>query len=315
MEEKLFWISIACGAYAFLLRWFVKKEARLQDWRLTAAMHGIFWMLTGVVAGSLFVSYAERAELTWPLMAGLGAAGAVLGVLLRALRNRSSAEISWKLIREDLEWADTGFSAILLASFIMYFFVQAFKIPSGSMRNTLMEGDHLFVNKFVYGVRIPYTTKKMARFRQVRRGDVVVFRFPTNDKRSPHYGKDFIKRAVALPGDTVEIRRKKLFVNGEPVVEPYTNFAEDYVIPPSRLFPEPGEFQKQWEIGAMAQLAGETVRDNFGPVTVPSGHYFVMGDNRDRSFDARFWGPLSDKYLKGRAWVVYLPIRRAKVIR
>jgi signal peptidase I len=183
------------------------------------------------------------------------------------------------------------------------------------MRNTLIEGDHLFVNKFVYGVRIPLTHKRVLRFRSVRRGDVVVFRFPTESKDSPHYGKDFIKRAIGLPGDTIEVRRKKVFVNGQPQDEPYTNFAEDYVIPPARIFTGPADFQKQWQSGALAQSVGENVRDNFGPITVPPDSYFVMGDNRDRSFDSRFWGPMPDGYLKGRAWVVYLPFGRAKVIK
>ncbi|MBI4396301.1 MAG: signal peptidase I [Elusimicrobia bacterium] len=247
-------------------------------------------------------------------MLGLGAGGFSLGILWRYVRNRTP-EVSWGLLREDLEWADTGFSAILLAAFIMYFFIQAFKIPSGSMRSTLLEGDHLFVNKFIYGVRIPLTQKKVFRLRDVQRGDVVVFRFPTEDKKNVHYGKDFIKRAVGLPGDTVEIRRKKVLVNGRPLEESYTQFVDDYIIPPSRLFPDQASFQKHWEMGLMAQTAGEMVKDYFGPITVPPGQYFVMGDNRDRSSDSRFWGPLPDSYLKGRAWFVYLPFSRVKVIR
>lgn len=286
----------------------------MQDWRLVALMHGLFWALAGVVIGSLLTSYWERPDLAWQLMTGLGAGGFALGGIWRAVRNRSP-EVSWSLLREDLEWADTGFSAILLAAFIMYFFVQAFKIPSGSMRNTLIEGDHLFVNKLVYGVRIPLTDKKVMRLRDVKRGEVVVFRFPTDDKKSPHYGKDFIKRAIGLPGDIVEIRRKQVFVNGRPLEEPYVNFAEDYVIPPMKLFDDGQDFQKHWETGALAQAAGEMVRDNFGPVKVPEGHYLVMGDNRDRSYDSRFWGPLPDHDLKGRAWFVYLPFKRMKVIR
>lgn len=313
METKLFWISIVFGLYALLLRFFLKNENRLNHWVLTAVMHGIFFLLAGVVAGSLASSYWERPDLTWKLMGWLGAAGFVIGFGWRAFRNRS-ADVSWGMLREDLEWADTGFSAILLAAFIMYFFVQAFKIPSGSMRTTLLVGDHLFVNKFIYGTRIPLTEKKIMRWREVQRGDVVVFRFPTDDKKSTHYNKDFIKRAIGLPGDTVEIRRKEVYINGRPLKEAYTNFTRPFVFPPSGLFPEPGEFQKQWETQQFYSMPGEWVADNFGPVTVPPGHYLVMGDNRDESFDSRFWGPLSDRYLKGKAWFVYLPIKRMKVI-
>src|SRR6185295_771539 len=109
------------------------------------------------------------------------------------------------LLKDNLEWADTGFSAILLASFVMFFFVQAFKIPSGSMRMTFVEGDHLFVNKFIYGFPIPLTKKKVAPLRSVKRHDIVIFRFPSDDPNSPHYGKDFIKRVVGLSGDKVQV--------------------------------------------------------------------------------------------------------------
>jgi signal peptidase I len=314
MEAKLFWISMACGAYSWGLRRFLHVEERLKDWRLCAAMHALFWALAGAVGGSLASSYWERPDIAYALMGGLAVLGAVGGFLWRFFRPRD-AEVSWRFLNEDLEWADTGFSAILLAAFIMYFFVQAFKIPSGSMRETLREGDHLFVNKLVYGVRIPLTQKRVWRWAPVRRGDVIVFRFPTEDKASSYYDKDFIKRCVAVAGDVVEVRRKKLFVNGKPTDEPYVNVVDDFVLPPPRLFDQPQAFQTHWEKGLVAQVLGESVRDNFGPVTVPPGHYMAMGDNRDRSYDSRFWGPLPDRYLKGRAWVLYFPFKRVKVIR
>jgi signal peptidase I len=313
MEAKLFWISMACGLYALLLRWFIKAPVRVEKPKAVAVVHGLFWALAGVVFGSLVTSYFERPDLSLKLMVGLGFVGFAWGVMGRLLRDKSP-ELSWRLIRDDLEWADTGFSAILLAAFIMYFFLQAFKIPSGSMRNTLIEGDHLFVNKFIYGVRVPLTDKKIWRFKAVQRGDVVVFRFPTEDQRNQHYGKDFIKRAIGIPGDTVEIKQKKVYVNGQLASENYTNYVDDFSLPPSGVFQDTATFQRHWEEGLFAQSAGDTVRDNFGPVVIPDGHYLVMGDNRDRSYDSRFWGPMPDKYLKGRAWFVYLPFKRMKVI-
>ncbi|MBL0349975.1 MAG: signal peptidase I [Elusimicrobia bacterium] len=277
-------------------------------------MNGVFWLLTALVVTTLLVSYKE-----WPtpsvlslVLIALG--GFAAGVGSRAVRSRAR-DISVAVLRDNLEWADTGFSAILLAAVIMYFLVQAFKIPSGSMRNTLLEGDHLFVNKLVYGVRIPYTGKRVLRFRAVKHGDVVVFRFPTTDTASPHYGKDFIKRAIGLPGDTIEVRDKKVYVNGAPTDETYTHFEDEEVFPG----PEPSrsgvDRQAVWERGDLAREEGENVRDNFGPVTVPAGHYFCMGDNRDRSYDSRFWGPMPDTHLKGRAWFVYWPLSRRKIIR
>ncbi|MEW6040344.1 MAG: signal peptidase I, partial [Elusimicrobiota bacterium] len=125
--------------------------------------------------------------------------------------------------------------------------------------------------------------------------------------------KDFIKRAIAIAGDTVEIINKKVYVNGKEIVEPYVNFEEkEYIQPRVRLFSSMDDYQKSWEMGRFVSLP---VKDNFGPVKVPENHFFVMGDNRDRSFDSRFWGPLDKKYLKGKALIVYWPLTRIKLIK
>jgi signal peptidase I len=311
MEEKLFWISIVSGIFAFILRKASKKEARIRDPRFVAFWHGFFLGLVGLAVARLLAAYWERPDLLGKMMLGLGLGGAALGAVWGWWRGRQ-AEKAKALLEEDLEWADTGFSSILLAAFIMYVFVQAFKIPSGSMEKTLLIGDHLFVNKLIYGVRVPYTEKHRFRLRGVNRGDVVVFRFPIENPDSPHYGKDFIKRAIGLPGDTVEIRDKKVFINGEALEESYTNFAEDFVVRlPERFKLPPEEVQRLWLTGQL----NDAFRDNFGPVTVPPGHYLCLGDNRDRSYDSRFWGPLPEKYLKGKAWFVYWPLSRKKIIK
>ncbi len=278
-----------------------------------AAVSGLL-CAEGALAGYWFSSSGGgNPSLVVPLV--LAAGGYVVGHGWRP-RARWSADENAVRLRESLEWADTGFSAILLASVIMYFVVQAFKIPSGSMRSTLLEGDHLFVNKFIYGLRVPYTGRRVVRFREVQRGDIVVFRFPTDNKSSSHYGKDFIKRAIALPGDTVEIRDKKVFVNGHVLTEPFAQFEDDYLIPPADLLAEKDRFQELWETRRLDRApGGEIVRDNFGPVLVPPRSYFVMGDNRDRSFDGRFWGPMPDTHLKGKAWILYWPFSRWKIIR
>jgi len=309
MEEKLFWVSIVSGAWALVLRAFFKKPERLKSPALTAVLHGLWWGVAGLLAGWLYSAYKERPDLLPVLMSSLGAGGFALGVLWRYLnRSENAAE---DILRDDLEWADTGFSSILLAAFIMYCFVQAFKIPSVSMEKTLLVGDHLFVNKLIYGVRIPYTNKRLFKIRDVKAGDIVVFRFPTTDTSSPHYGKDFIKRAIGLPGDTVEIRNKTVFVNGNALTEPYTSFADDFIKPPIENGPPQEILQMAWEEGRIPDV----LRDNFGPVVVPPGRYFVMGDNRDRSYDARFWGPMPQRNLKGKAWFIYWPLNRIKIIR
>jgi len=194
------------------------------------------------------------------------------------------------IIAEIKEWVNTIFVSILLALFIMTFIIQAFKIPSGSMKNTFLIGDHLFVGKFIYGTRIPFTDRVVFPLRKLHRRDIIVFRFPLEPD------KDFIKRCMALPGDTVEMRDKKLYVNGELQDEPYVIHADR-------------------ETYSLSDTSAQSGRDNFGPVTVPDGKYFVMGDNRDASYDSRFWGFLERKYIKGKALFVYWPLNRIRIIR
>ena len=176
--------------------------------------------------------------------------------------------------------------ALLLAVFIAFFIirpfiVQAFKIPSGSMLPTLLIGDHLLVNKFLIGtsVEIPFTNVTlfhMPGLRKPERGDIVVFKYPEDPSR------DFIKRVVALEGDIIESRNKKLLVNGREVSEPYVQFVDRGIRP-----------------------ASLDRRDNFGPEIVPKGKLFTMGDNRDASYDSRFWGYVDRKDLRGKAFIIY----------
>ena len=166
--------------------------------------------------------------------------------------------------------------AIVIALFIRTFVVQAFKIPSGSMKQTLQIGDHILVNKFIYGVRIPYLRKSIIPLKKPQRGDIIVFKYPVD----PH--KDFIKRVVGIPGDEIEIRNKKLYVNQKQVNHDYGVYTDSRIL-----------------------SASVRPRDNFGPVTVPKQSLFVMGDNRDESFDSRFWGFVDYKALNGKAFIIY----------
>ncbi|MBI4348410.1 MAG: signal peptidase I [Elusimicrobia bacterium] len=215
-----------------------------------------------------------------------------------------------------MEWAETVFSAVLLASLLMYFVVQAFKIPSGSMRTTLLEGDHLFVNKFIYGVRIPFTRKRILKFTQPRRGDIMVFQFPTDNPQETHcgsvqFGKDFIKRTIGLPGETVEIKKGKVFIDGKVLEgEAYAQYVDASRYPPATTKLPAEDYQRLWQTHQLDHRLGDAVRDNFGPIKVPEGTYLMMGDNRDRSCDGRFWGPVAEHYLKGKAWVIYWPPTR-----
>jgi signal peptidase I len=170
--------------------------------------------------------------------------------------------------------------AVILALFIRTFVVQAFKIPTGSMENNLLVGDHLLVNKFVFGPAPSRLERALLPVRDIKRGDIVVFKYPQEPER------DFIKRVIGLPGETFELKHKKVYINSQPINEPYVHF----LIPPS---PEGQE------------VAAYDQRENFGPLTVPANQYFVMGDNRDNSQDSRWWGYLPRENVKGKALLIY----------
>lgn len=175
------------------------------------------------------------------------------------------------------EYAEAIGLALLLALFIRTFIVQAFKIPSGSMIPTLQIGDHILVNKLAYGIRIPFWGQYIVQFGKPQRGDVIVFVFP--EDRS----KDFIKRVIGVGGDLVEIRDKRVYINGRPVKDTHAHFEGD---------DSPG--------GGPVYI-----RDDYGPRRVPGGHVFVMGDNRDRSYDSRFWGFVKLQEVRGKAFLIY----------
>jgi signal peptidase I len=165
--------------------------------------------------------------------------------------------------------------AIVLALFIRTFVVQAFKIPSGSMLNTLLIGDHILVNKFIYGVRLPFAGTVLIPVTDPKHDDIVVFKFPEDPS------KDFIKRVVGIEGDTIEIRNKKVYVNGELQESDFAIYLDPFI------------------------QYSEQNRDNLGPLKVPENSIFVMGDNRDYSYDSRFWGFVDLKDLKGKAFMIY----------
>jgi len=244
----------------------------------------------------------------------------VIAHVLRHIKNVNKVLACNKFFIWAHEWIETGWSAVIIAAIIMYFLLQAFKIPSGSMRMTLLEGDHLFVNKFIYGFHIPLTDgKKIFPINKVQRGDIIVFRAPikalVGEERVKKIEKDFIKRCVAIGGDKVEVVNKKLFINDKPVEESYLNFEDMNFYQSPKVFKTQKDYQAAWENGDFADMALDVVRDNFGPVIVPAGCYFAMGDNRDRSFDSRFWGPLPENRIKGKPLFLYWPANRWRLIK
>jgi signal peptidase I len=177
------------------------------------------------------------------------------------------------------EYFESIVIAVILALFVRTWVVQAFKIPTGSMENNLLIGDHLLVNKFVFGPTASPLDRTILPVRDIHRRDVIVFKYPEEPER------DFIKRVIGLPGDTVELRAKKVYINGQPLDEPYVHF----------LTPASDN----------SEVTSMDVRERYGPVTVPPDQYFVMGDNRDNSQDSRYWGFLPRSYVKGRAMMIY----------
>ena len=177
------------------------------------------------------------------------------------------------------EYFESIVVAVILALFVRTFVFQAFKIPTGSMKPNLLVGDHLLVNKFIFSPAATALERALLPMREIRRGDIIVFKFPEEPER------DFIKRTIGLPGDTIELKNQTVLVNGQPTAEPYAH----YLLPPADD----------------TQTDGFDLRRKYGPVTVPAGHYFMMGDNRDDSQDSRYWGFLPASYVKGRALFIY----------
>ncbi|GAB7022017.1 signal peptidase I [Salidesulfovibrio brasiliensis] len=185
----------------------------------------------------------------------------------------------------------------LLALFIRTFIVQAFKIPSGSMLQTLQIGDHLLVSKFLYGVKAPFVDKIIIPVSNPERNDIIVFEYPQNPD------VDFIKRIVGVPGDTLEIVDKQLYRNGQPVNESFTQFTGSMVYPRPARMPDvlpPDQYAEYFN-----GKAHMSHRDQMPQITVPEGKYFVMGDNRDGSHDSRFWGFVDREAILGKALFIY----------
>ncbi len=206
------------------------------------------------------------------------------------------------------EYTEAIIIAIIRALLIRTFIVQAFKIPSGSLKQTLLVGDQILVSKFLYGVKIPFTDTRFFILRQPRRGDIIVFSFPQNKEKeecrsftqnvASRFGnvwsnksllylfkddcRDFIKRVIGVGGDKIEIKNKVVYVNNVALVEPYAIYN--------------------------SKSAGESAiepRDNFGPVIIPRNKFLVLGDNRDNSHDGRFWGYVDMSEIKGRSFIIY----------
>jgi signal peptidase I len=176
------------------------------------------------------------------------------------------------------EWIEAFVVALILALFIRAFILHPYRIPSSSMEDTLLKGDHIMATKYNYGMTLPFTTTKIwGRDIVPERGDIIIFTFPKNKSL------DFVKRVIGLPGDTVQISHKKVYINGREYVTGHEKYTDnrDLTQGPS------------------------SIRDNTGQIKIKPGYVFAMGDNRDQSYDSRFWGQLPVEYIKGKAGIIY----------
>jgi signal peptidase I len=188
-------------------------------------------------------------------------------------------------------WMRSLGMALVLFLIIRTFLIEAFQIPSGSMERTLLAGDFLFVNKAVYGAQIPGTRARLPGFESPRRGDVIVFAYPKNPELN------YVKRVIGEPGDTVEMRGGQVRVNGETLVEPYVQRVD----PTHDIYDPEFTWQRDYLLGGPAAARSyHPTRDNWGPLLVPLGKYFVLGDNRDNSADSRYWGFVDQLAVRGR---------------
>jgi len=208
------------------------------------------------------------------------------------------------LLRWAWDWTKTIATAVLIFMFVRAFVVEAFQIPTGSMENTLLVGDFLLVNKAAYGAEVPGTDLRLPAFERPRRGDVVVFQPPPAAGQSP--STRYVKRIVGVPGDTLSMRGGKLFLDGSRVSEPYVKHIRPYRDPSNPSF----RWQRHYLVKpARAARGYRPTRDNWGPIVVPPGRYFVMGDNRDNSEDSRYWGFVPRDAIRGKPLVVYYSYR------
>ena len=323
MERRLF--IVACIMYIFsgISK---RKRDKIKEGKSFAWWHTIYLILIlhSALYLILFVKGGGAAEpFNWPWYLA-GSALIFAYCIYKFIKTKTLTKKQQDpLIKSALDWCNTVYFAGFVASIFMFFFIQAFKIPSASMQNTLLEGDHLFVNKLSYGLHLPFTSKRLFT-KEVKRGDIIVFQFPAKSRQQENcggsqYGRDFVKRVVALPGEKVQVIDSKIYINDVPaqpqLYEKFDNVNRNHYNPADVPVELIENYQTLWENHQLEEDFGLFLRDQFGPVVVPEGTYFAMGDNRDNSCDSRFWGPVPETNIKGKAWLIHWPINRIKFVK
>ncbi len=322
MEQHLFITAVVAFAFDRISKYFIKKNHFENNFKF-ALWNSSFALIAGILVFYILNFMASNGA-TFGLSKGtfslilLITLGYICFNYIKA--KKADKQAKDKIIAFNLDWAQTIYFAAFFASIVMFFFLQAFRIPSASMRNTLLEGDNLFVNKAYYGMRLPFVKENFVNFNEIQRGDIIIFRFPAEDREQsncgePQYGRDFVKRVIALPGEKVEVKDQTVYINDKELpLQEYAIFAEHDKIDIENPLTEQ-EYQKSWEDRKLEKYFGISLRDSFGPVIVPEGQYFAMGDNRDFSCDSRFWGPVPKENIKGKAWLLHWPLNRFRIIK
>ena len=311
MQGGLNWELIALvagGASAALIAW----DAAIRKGPLSDTMKGILeiaWPVLFIALMGLLLKFTDFAAVL--LLAGV-VTGIIWLVDARVLAPRRGQEAAEPIV---VDMARAFFPVIVVVFVIRSFWVEPFKIPSGSMKPTLLVGDFILVNKYTYGIRLPVLNRKVMEVGEVKRGDVVVFRYPVDPS------VDYIKRVVGLPGDKVTYAGKALMINGQQVPVQASGFYTDGELNYLRLPtfseklgerthtmmvvpPEPPVNLSQ--VRQFPHRENCEYNDGGFSCTVPPGHYFMMGDNRDQSADSRYWGFVPDDHVKGRAFLVWM---------
>ena len=313
MQGGLDWeliAMVAAGVSAAVIAWdwFAARDGKERSDARKGLLE-VAWPVLFIASMGLMLKFTDFAAV---LLLAAVITGLIWLVDARWARRRRTSDTPEPVV---VDMARAFFPVIVVVFLIRSFWVEPFKIPSGSMKPTLLVGDFILVNKYTYGIRLPVLNRKVIEVGPVRRGDVVVFRYPADAS------VDYIKRVVGLPGDKVAYRGKRLTINGEAVVVQGTGFYTDAELNFLRLptfLEKLGEKNHQMmivpaqppvDLAQVRQFAHrgncEYNDDGFG-CTVPAGHYFMMGDNRDQSSDSRYWGFVPDDHVKGRAFLVWM---------
>ena len=313
MQGGLDWeliAMVAAGLSAAVIGWdgFAARDARERSDARKGLLE-VAWPVLFIAAMGLLLKFTDFAAV---LLLAAVITGLIWLYDAKFARKRRTSDIPEPVV---VDMARAFFPVIVVVFLIRSFWVEPFKIPSGSMKPTLLVGDFILVNKYTYGIRLPVLNRKVIEVGPIRRGDVVVFRYPADSS------VDYIKRVVGLPGDKIAYRGKRLTINGEAVAVQGAGFYTDSELNFLRLptfLEKLGEKNHQMmivpaqppvDLAQVRQFAHrgncEYNDDGFG-CTVPAGHYFMMGDNRDQSSDSRYWGFVPDDHVKGRAFLVWM---------